>query len=66
MREFVHLGYGRAWHIVATPTRLQNGYRTLCGRLIVGYPVGAVPYGGRTCKRCAKRDVVLPAEWTAP
>jgi hypothetical protein len=68
-RQYVHLRAGLSWHIVATPTRLINGYRTLCGRLVVGYPVDALPDGQRMCKRCstaAEKAGPILNEWTAP
>ena len=67
--QYVHLGYGRAWHMVATPTRFLAVHRPLCGRLVVGYPVDELPYGQRTCKRCstaAEKADPISGEWSQP
>lgn len=53
----------RSWHVVLTPTRAINGYRTRCGRNASGAPVDALPSGEKSCESCL-RLVVMTQEWT--
>ena len=43
----------RSWHVVLTPTRAINGYRTLCGRNASGPTVNKLP-AGRSCETCLR------------
>ena len=43
----------RSFHIVATPTRQINGYRTLCGRNANGSPVDVL-LAARSCETCLR------------
>jgi hypothetical protein len=43
----------RSWHVIGTPTRMFNTYKTLCGRRAVGEP--AMSFGDeRTCETCLR------------
>lgn len=42
-------------HIVLTPTRVINNYRSLCDRNVPGPSVTELPEGWVLCKQCAKK-----------
>lgn len=44
----------RSWHIVLTPTRAINTYRTLCGRNALGPDTDDRPGSERTCESCLR------------
>jgi len=43
----------RSWHVVLTPTRMFDTYRTLCGRTATGQTVTILP-AGKSCETCAR------------
>ena len=45
----------RSWHIVLTPTRVPNAYRTYCGRTIIGDTIEDTP-AAATCEVCYRNQ----------
>lgn len=51
--EYVRISPRRSWHVVLTPTRMFDTYRTLCGRTVVSRDItGELPGDQKTCERC--------------
>lgn len=54
-----------SFHVVLTPTRVPNTYRTLCGRTLTGDVMDALP-AARSCESClrivARQDDKLPED----
>lgn len=44
----------RSWHVVRTPTRMFDTYRTLCGRTAVTKDVRDVLPAGKSCENCLR------------
>lgn len=50
-RSYVRI---RSWHIVLTPTRAINTYRTLCNRNGQGPTVSDLPLDEKSCETCLR------------
>jgi len=44
---------GRSWHAIASPARVENRYKTMCGRVIYGDVVAKLP-AGKSCENCLR------------
>jgi hypothetical protein len=45
----------RSWHVVLTPTRAFNTYRTLCGRTVTTTePRPSLELGEKSCETCLR------------
>jgi hypothetical protein len=48
----------RSWHVVLTPTRMFDTYRTRCGRTVVTKDTrDDLPMGERSCETCLRLAV---------